>query len=95
MLGRFYSDVTPNWNAILDIANTAHEWNMARFHRPGSWAFMDMLEAGVTDKNGSTYLSYEESRSHVALCKKRPATYQARCLLTTTCCRFDTCIYAD
>jgi hypothetical protein len=49
---RFYSDVTPSWNAILDIANTAHEWNMARFHRPGSWAFMDMLEAGVTDKNG-------------------------------------------
>lgn len=64
---RFYSDVTPSWSAILDIANTAHEWNMARFHRPGSWAFMDMLEAGVTDKNGSTYLSFEESRSHVAL----------------------------
>ena len=28
---------------------------------------MDMLEAGVTDKNGSTYLSFEESRSHFAL----------------------------
>ena len=64
---RFYSDVTPNWDAVLDIANTAHEWQMARFHRPGSWAFMDMLEVGVTDKNGSTFLSFEQSRSHFAL----------------------------
>eukprot|EP01050_Picozoa_sp_SAG11_P011107 SAG11_NODE_1153_length_5662_cov_51.111810_3_plen_457_part_00 len=64
---RFYRDVTPNWSAILDIANTAHEWNMARFHRPGSWAFMDMLEAGVTDNNGRAYLSFEQSKSHVAL----------------------------
>jgi hypothetical protein len=38
---RFYNDITVNWEAILDIANTAHEYDMARFHRPGSWAFSE------------------------------------------------------
>lgn len=68
---RFYNDITVNWEAILDIASTAHEYNMARFHRPGSWAFMDMLEVGVdfrgVPQTNGAHLTFAESRSHLAL----------------------------
>ena len=68
---RFYNDITVNWEAILDIAATAHEYNMARFHRPGSWAFMDMLEVGVdfrgVPQTNGAFLTFAESRSHFAL----------------------------
>lgn len=58
---RFYNDNQANWLHILDIAAWTHEAGMGRFHRPGSWAFMDMLESGI----GS--LSLAESRAHYTL----------------------------
>eukprot|EP01047_Picozoa_sp_COSAG01_P056335 COSAG01_NODE_6375_length_3705_cov_2.301442_4_plen_313_part_00 len=58
---RFYNDNAPSWLHILDIAAWTHEADMRRFHRPGSWAFMDMLESGI----GS--LSFAESRAHYGL----------------------------
>lgn len=58
---RFYTDNKPNWQHVVNIAATAHEWNMQRYHRPGGWAFMDMLEAG------NAPLTEAQSRSHFAL----------------------------
>eukprot|EP00039_Didymoeca_costata_P003706 m.69301 g.69301 ORF g.69301 m.69301 type:complete len:355 (-) comp12038_c1_seq1:55-1119(-) len=58
---RFYNDNAPEWTHILDIAESTHEYNMARFHRPGAYAFMDMLESG------NSPLTFAESRSHFAL----------------------------
>ena len=58
---RFYNDNTANWLHILDIAAWTHEADLARFHRPGAYAFMDMLESGI----GS--LTFAESRAHFGL----------------------------
>jgi alpha-galactosidase len=58
---RFYNDNNAEWAHILDIAAFTHEARLSRFHRPGAWAFMDMLESGI----GS--LSFAESRAHFGL----------------------------
>ena len=58
---RFYNDNAADWEHILDIAAFTHEAKLGRFHRPGSWAFMDMLESGIGP------LTLAESRAHFAL----------------------------
>ncbi len=58
---RFYNDNSANWLHVLDIAAWTHEADLARFHRPGAYTFMDMLESGI----GS--LSFAESRAHFGL----------------------------
>ena len=37
---RFYNDNAASWLHILDIAAWTHEADLARFHRPGAYAFM-------------------------------------------------------
>lgn len=58
---RFYNDNRADWLHIMDIAAATHEMDLKRFHQPGSYAFMDMLESGILP------LTEAESRSHFAL----------------------------
>ena len=41
---RMYLDNSPEWDHILDIAAFGHEAQLSKYHRPGSMAFLDMLE---------------------------------------------------
>lgn len=58
---RVYNDNAANWKHILDIASFGHEAQLSKYHRPGSYAFLDMLESGIG------YLSFAESRAHFGL----------------------------
>eukprot|EP00750_Incisomonas_marina_P019012 INCI3197.1.p1 GENE.INCI3197.1~~INCI3197.1.p1 ORF type:complete len:526 (+),score=35.14 INCI3197.1:277-1854(+) len=58
---RMYLDNSPEWDHILDIAAFGHEAQLSKYHRPGSMAFLDMLEVGVAP------LTYWESRAHLGL----------------------------
>ena len=61
---RTSNDITPNYGSVMNNLASVEKYRRANQSYPGCWACADMLEVGVTKKDGSFGLTVEETRSH-------------------------------
>jgi hypothetical protein len=58
---RYYRDIRPDWDVIMDIVDYTVTNDILRYARPGQWPLMDMMEVG------NPPLTTAESRAHFGL----------------------------
>jgi hypothetical protein len=58
---RFYEDIRPDWNEIMQIVDYAVDNNILSYLKPGQYPLLDMMEVG------NDGLSTAESRAHFSL----------------------------